>query len=634
MTVIERVQTAVVKLTRLAEHEDLSVKMVMHAVHALRALEGISGGAVRPEATVDAIRISIADLRRLSRRLHKTRRAIDPSLRQDAGEILALLLPLAPEVGNGKPTEDGVDEPPAAGLAPLPAPVHQQEWPATKILPKGELARPTDFPAAQASPEGSAMPRTEVLPAHLLAPAAPAPDSSTPAFFEITSVLPKTYRPRLAALERSLPPPLFVPSVIRPILPLPPAPKKKRPPPTLVVPKPASALAVRAALLGLDRAYRGIWSVFSSRCSTVADLGTAEAELVKTSQCLGWMGPSRVEPARAVLAEQDSPYDRMITSVALAHAGVPGSVDGVLTALADAYRSGVTVERGSLVLNQLADTCIDLRAAFDATAESSLKTMLVPAMVERGMLDSAALDGLLDSQSDEVASQAAQALAWIGDREQGERLLRKARSASSSERANAFLFGAVALGEYEAVSEVKVRLAQGEHPAPLLLDALAISGDESDALWLAEMATHVDEHADLLIATATALGGFQLYKRLIELQSDGSGRTHEVIRSLLQGEGSVPEAARLLRGDPWSVQGLLRILSDPDQPLALRRRSALELSVRTGKRPPAYFSEHATVKAWPNLTEAWTAHFGRLGQRLPPGQWYYFGRPFPAARLS
>jgi hypothetical protein len=400
----------------------------------------------------------------------------------------------------------------------------------------------------------------------------------------------------------------------------------------MAVSKPGSTSAVRAAVLGLDRAYRGIWSVLGSRLSTCEDLGTAEMELVKSTRSLSWMGPGRVESAKATLAEQASPYDRMITSLALAHAGVPGSGDHVLMALSDACRGGVAVEKGTLAVNHLGESCIDLRAAFASTTEGPLKAMLVPVMVERGLLGGAELDRLVSSTSDEVASQAAQALAWIGDRAQGGALLRKARSATSPERANAFLFGAVALGEYEALPEVKARLAQGEDPDPLLLDALAIGGDESDALWLAEMATHVDEHAERLLATASALGAAQLHRRFTEIQADGAGRTAEVIRALFQ--GSMPEAARFFKGEPWSVQSLLRTLDDPDMPLALRRRCALELSVRIGKRPPRYFPKYATAKEWPQLASAWTTYFGRYAQRLSPGKWYYAGQPSASPRLG
>ena len=100
---------------------------------------------------------------------------------------------------------------------------------------------------------------------------------------------------------------------------------------------------------------------------------------------------------------------------------------------------------------------------------------------------------------------------------------------------------------------------------------------------------------------------------------DGSGHP--------SGEASPASAIRRLRGELWSVSGLLSRLAAPDEPVQSQRRLALEIRVRTGLVPPTKFPLLMSAAARAELMASWTAYFAKTNGQLAPGGWYYQGKP-------
>jgi hypothetical protein len=131
------------------------------------------------------------------------------------------------------------------------------------------------------------------------------------------------------------------------------------------------------------------------------------------------------------------------------------------------------------------------------------------------------------------------------------------------------------------------------------------------------------------VATARALPSFA--ERVPKNVLDEAKR-------LILGEGQNPApdergpAIRLLRGQPWSVPGLVACLAGPSETILSQRRLALELRVRTGLRPPVVLPAFAPVQTRSDVLAHWTDHLARTSGRLPAGQWYYQGKPAKLAR--
>ncbi len=189
MTDLKRIQTAVLSLTLLAEHKDLSQRMVLHAVRAIHQLEAILDGSIPPESRIDAIRVSIAEIRELVLRFRNTRRSINPILGKSAATILSILLPLDPSVADVPAARKDTDEEagPLRRPAPPSGPGQPQEWPPTKILSADVHAELTEAPETQSSAQAPEMPRTDVLPAHIWEPSGNPAPSATPPVFGITA---------------------------------------------------------------------------------------------------------------------------------------------------------------------------------------------------------------------------------------------------------------------------------------------------------------------------------------------------------------------------------------------------------------------------------------------------------------
>jgi hypothetical protein len=91
--------------------------------------------------------------------------------------------------------------------------------------------------------------------------------------------------------------------------------------------------------------------------------------------------------------------------------------------------------------------------------------------------------------------------------------------------------------------------------------------------------------------------------------------------------GAQPDSAvRNLRGQPWSVAGLIACLAEPNETLQSQRLMALELRTRTGQAPLSTLPVLLPAAARPELLANWNSYYAKANGRLKPGDWYYQGK--------
>jgi hypothetical protein len=106
-----------------------------------------------------------------------------------------------------------------------------------------------------------------------------------------------------------------------------------------------------------------------------------------------------------------------------------------------------------------------------------------------------------------------------------------------------------------------------------------------------------------------------------------------VQRMLTGGHGGAQpnSGVRMLRGQPWSVAGLLACLGEPGETLMSQRLMALELRARTGQAPLSTLPVLLPAPARPELLANWTTYYTKANAKLKAGDWYYQGKSMSVA---
>jgi hypothetical protein len=465
----------------------------------------------------------------------------------------------------------------------------------------------------------------------------------------------------LAPLEAELPPPpagqapgqpAQAPSVFQTMVPssLPLAPVSPTPPPRRArgerkrrspsVPA-LDRGAVDVHLAGLHGSFDALHAVLHGFPHRLVDLDKAANDLQSHLLAIEWLGRDRTPTWVLASREAKAPVQRLVASAALVHLEAAGGAERSMTVLErSAQGDDPLAPLAVTILHTLAGPhflqCA--RTVFDKTKSETVRAILLPLLVERGQLAPEQLLPLVEHADNGVAVEAALALALVGNAEQAQALALAAGSAQDPRRIGALLFAAAALGCVQAVAEIRTRLQKSEAADPCLVDALAIAGDDSDAFLLMNLATLPDADADYLLLSAANLGCAATVRALPSFADRVPKNVLDEAKRLILGDGQDPPAdtrgpsVRLLRGQPWSVPGLVARLTASDETIRSQRRLALELRVRTGLLPPAVLPSFAPAQTRSKALAHWTDHFARASGRLPAGQWYYQGKPAKLAR--
>jgi hypothetical protein len=471
----------------------------------------------------------------------------------------------------------------------------------------------------------------------------------------------------LAPLEAALPPPAAqapsqpaqAPSVFHTVVPssLPPPPVSLAPPPRARVERkrrshnvPALELgAVEVHLAGLHGSFDALHAVVHGSAHRLVEVDKAADDLHAHLLAIDWLGRERTPAWVKASREAKEPVQRLVASAALVHLEAAGGAERSLTVLErSAQGTDPLAPIAVTILQTLAGqhflACA--RTVFEKTKSETVRAVLLPLLVERGQLVPEQLLPLVEHANDDVAVEAALALALVGEAEHAQTLAQAAGYAINSRRANALLFAAAALGSVQALAEIRARLQKPEATDErldarldeFLIDALAIAGDDSDAFLLMDLATLPDADADYLLLSAANLGCSATVRALPSFADRVPKDVLDEAKRLILGEGQNPPAndhgpaIRLLRGQPWSVPGLVACLQASNETIRSQRRLALELRVRTGLRPPVVLPSFAPAQIRSKVLAHWSDYFARTSGRLPAGQWYYQGKPAKLAR--
>jgi hypothetical protein len=498
------------------------------------------------------------------------------------------------------------------------------------------LIHESDRPADQEQLEGAATALSFLAPleAALPLPAARAPSQSTQAPSVFHTVVPSSL----------LPPPVSLAQPARTRV------ERKRRSHNV----PALDLgAVEVHLAGLHGSFDALHAVVHGSAHRLVDVDKAANDLHAHLLAIEWLGRERTPAWVKASREAKEPVQRLVASAALVHLEAAGGAERSLTVL----------ERSAQGTDPLAPTAITIlqtltgrhflacaSTVFEKTKSETVRAVLLPLLVERGQLVPEQLLPLVEHANDDVAVEAALAFALVGEAEHGQVLALAAGYAKNPRRANALLFAAAALGSVQALAEIRARLQKpkaadarldGRLDAGLdarLIDALAIAGDDSDAFLLMDLATLPDADADYLLLSAANLGCAATLRALPSFVDRVPKDVLDEAKRLILGEGQNPPAndhgpsIRLLRGQPWSVPGLVACLETSNETISSQRRLALELRVRTGLRPPLVLPSFASAQTRSKVLAHWSDYFARTSGRLPAGQWYYQGKPAKLAR--
>ena len=263
--------------------------------------------------------------------------------------------------------------------------------------------------------------------------------------------------------------------------------------------------------------------------------------------------------------------------------------------------------------------------------------LLLPLLAERGCLPPDKLWELANHASDDVAVPAAHALAWTPGSHDSPMLLGQVAKARTARRANALLFAAVGLGSKRPSTRYGTVCARATGSDGQLLDAVAVAGDRADAVLLLELALQPEVDEVHAVLAAAHLGNVETLPMLAALSEVVAPEIlREAVREITgftaptTNDGtSMNPSIRVLRGQPWSLAGLIECLAAGNEPLHAQRRLALELRVRTGQVLPVAFSPLAKGGARASMLSGLQNHFAKTSGRLKPGAWYYQGKPSP-----
>jgi hypothetical protein len=396
---------------------------------------------------------------------------------------------------------------------------------------------------------------------------------------------------------------------------------------------------VEVQLGGLHGCFDTLHAVFTGFVHHLLDLDNAADTLHARLRAIGWLGRERTPAWVKASREAPKPERRLVASAALVHLEAPGGAERSMTVLERAAQGAEPLSpMAKTLLHTLAGqhflACA--RTVFEKTKSEKVRALLLPLLVERGQLTGEQLLPLLGHGDDGVAIEAALALAQIGDGQHAEALAGHASRAKDRRRSNALLFAATALGSVQALAEVRARLREqfDERPDERLIDALAVAGDDSDAPLLIDLASRPDANASHAILAAANLGCAATVRALLAFADLVPKAVIDEATRMILGDRPLPSSSepRLLRGQPWSVAGVLARLAASDETIRSQRRLALELRVRTGLLPPAILPSFAPAQVRVKALAPWTDHFARASARLPAGQWYYQGKPAKLAR--
>jgi hypothetical protein len=394
--------------------------------------------------------------------------------------------------------------------------------------------------------------------------------------------------------------------------------------------------AAGALLGGYEAKLHMLHVVASGPLFRNADLDAATAELDKQVHALRWLGKDRIPEILCVADTAKSLADRLAAGAALVHLGDAHGAEMVVGLLgkAAADKQPLPEDSQTLLRTFTDDSVVQwFLKVFLLPVHPTVCGLLLPLLAERNLLSSDQLWNLLGHARDEVAVEAAQALVWSDGQVDTQALLAWARQARTSRRANALLYAATVFGSSAALAEVRARAQAGEAVDRLLALALAVAGDASDAVLLMRLAEQFEDDAPVLLLAAANLGCAGTLAALPALEGRVPADVLEEARRRIAGApgqaGNVGTAkdVRLLRGQPWSVEGLLACLQAPGEPLQAQRHLALELRVRTGQASPRPLPLLVPGAARPGLLADWNSCYAKANGRLKPGVWYYQGKP-------
>jgi hypothetical protein len=391
--------------------------------------------------------------------------------------------------------------------------------------------------------------------------------------------------------------------------------------------------AAPALIVGYQAKLHALHVVASEPLFALLDLDEAAADLEKQVSAIKWMGRDRIPEILRVSDTAKSLAERLAAGAALVHLGEARGAEMVMGLLGKAASEKQPLPEASrTLLRTLADQNLTqwLKSVFLLPAHPTVCGLLLPLLVEHNLLTAEQLWRLLGHAKDEIAVPAAEALVWSdGDFDAGT-LVAQVEQARTSRRANALLFAATVLGSGEALAEVRARVQGGDTVDGLLLEALAVAGDASDAAILTRMAQQSEEDAESLLLAAANLGSAETLKALPALQEKVSTAVLAQARCMIAGdcaaEGRANAGVRMLHGQPWSVAGVLGRLKALDETVQAHRRMAIELRARTGQVPPSALPTLLSASDRCEQIANWDSCYSKSNGRLKPGQWYCQGR--------
>jgi len=389
--------------------------------------------------------------------------------------------------------------------------------------------------------------------------------------------------PGVPALVADAPPPVVVAPLIPPepersalpeFRPRPPAergpvspvavgtpPAQKRKPQQRELPRAASPTPAASARMvaGLVDLHRTRLAHLDDDAATPADLARVERRLDQRIVALGWNAVAFEAGVEAAISEKDS--ERILgAAIGLVHQQRQ-SAPGAALELFRRLPSDRSINRPFVDALRLVDSEASTRLAsrlLGAVGDDPTRAEVIPLRVERGCLPTDELVQLAEMENDSVAAAAARALAWTGASAAAaaarDRLV-GAATVANSERGEALLLASLVRRGEESpavMTEIRQRVEDGAAGVDAI-DALAVTGDESDIERLRAFAARDDTRPTLASRVTAAAAHLQ---------------------------GDIGER------NAWSLERALRRLDAEDLTLRALVWIALEIVLNTGRPLP------------------------------------------------
>jgi hypothetical protein len=366
-----------------------------------------------------------------------------------------------------------------------------------------------------------------------------------------------------------------------------------------------------------------------------SDVQLARRELRRQVQAVTWLGPERVPAILSVADQAHGLTDRLVAGAALVHLGESRGGEMMVTVLNQTVAAQQPIPPVVATLLRTIDVggwTEWLGQVFWKPAPAAIGGVLLPVLVEHNAIPADRLWELVNHPRDEIAVEAAHALPWSDAAPDVHALVASARAARTPRRAHALLFAAAVLGAGEALPEIRTRLLAAEAADALLVEALAVSGGSEDADLLLDLAARADD-ADELVLAAAHLGSVRTLGALPGFADRVPAEVLDEAARLIEGSARVEDAAsdrdpavRYLRGQPWSIAGVLQCLASADESVTAQQRMALELRARTSQAPLTTLPLLLPDEQRPELLSHWATYYAKANGRMKPGGWYYQGR--------